>query len=301
MMTAGRSPLPLNDKSQHSLRAGNTASAAADVPALRQHWSLDSIDWGAVRSDTAGEPDAFFYLIAAASFIESATDRYTANLIAQFRGEDEITGWLEQHWLPEELQHGQALRRYVQIAWPNFDWDRAYAAFLDEFSAYCCADELEPTRTREMASRCIVEMGTASYYTTLSRISRDPALATIARRISEDEIRHYKYFYRYFRRYQQIEPASRSAVFGALFNRLRMIDGQDGVIAVKHLYASVHPGEPFDRRTYRTLRSNSRYLVRPHFPHRMCVQMLLKPLGLGPRTHRIALPLTETLARWIVP
>jgi hypothetical protein len=29
--------------------------------------------------------------------------------------------------------------------------------------------------------------------------------------------------------------------------------------------------------------------------------MLLKPLGLGPRLHRIAVPVTEALARWIVP
>jgi hypothetical protein len=274
---------------------------ANNIPVSRQQWCLDDIDWSAVRSDTTGEPDAFFYLVAAASFMESATDRYTANLIAQFRGEEGIAAWLEQNWLPEELQHGRALRRYVQIAWPDFDWDRAYEMFLDEFSDYCCADELEPTRTREMASRCVVEAGTASYYTTLSRLHRDPALATIARRIAEDEIRHYKHFYRYFRGYQQIEPESRSAIFGAVYNRLRMIDGQDGVIALKHLYAGTHPGEPFDRRRYRSLRSNSRVLAGPHFPHRMCVQMLLKPLGLGPRTRRIALPITEAFARWVVP
>jgi hypothetical protein len=152
-----------------------------------------------------------------------------------------------------------------------------------------------------MASRCVVEMGTASYYTTLSRISRDPVLATIARRIAEDEIRHYKHFYRYFCRYQQAEPASRPAVFGALFNRIRMIDGEDSFITMKHLYRARHPDQSFDNSIYRNLRRNSRELIRPHFPHRMCVQMLLKPLGLGPRAHRIAVPVTETLARWMVP
>lgn len=276
-------------------------SYVADVPISQQRWSLDSIDWSTIQSDTVNEPDAFFYMIAAASFLESATDHYTANLIAQFRGDSEITTWLEQHWLPEELHHGRALRRYVQIAWPNFDWDRAYEAFLDEFSCYCCADELEPTRTREMASRCVVEMGTASYYTTLSRTNHDPALAIIARRIAEDEVSHYKRFYTYFRRYQQIAPESRSAVLRALVNRLRMIDRQDGVLAMKHLYVGVHPGKSFDRSTYRALRSSSRSLIRPHFPHRMCVQMLLKPLDLSPRTSRIAVPLMEALARWVVP
>lgn len=272
-----------------------------DIPASRQHWSLDSIDWSAVRSDTAAAPDVFFYLVAAASFMESATDRYTTNLIAQFRGDDEITEWLERIWLPEELQHGRALRRYVRIAWPDFDWDRAYEMFLDEFSGYCRTDELEPTRTREMASRCVVETGTASYYFALSRMSRDPALATIARRIAEDEIRHYKHFYRYFRRYQQIEPESRSAIFAAVLHRLRLIDGQDGTIALKYVYAGMRPGKQFDRRTFRTLRSSSQTLIGPHFPYRMSVQMLLKPLDFGPRTQRVVLPLAEAIARSVVP
>jgi ferritin-like protein len=268
---------------------------------VQQRWSLDSIDWRAIRSEAVAEPETLFYLVAAASFMEITTDRYTRNLIDQFFGDDEITSWLEQHWLPEEIQHGHALRRYVQIAWPDFAWERVYGSFLEEFSAYCSADVLEPTRTREMASRCVVEMGTASYYTTLSRISRDPVLATIAHRIAEDEIRHYKHFYRYFCRYQNAEPASRRAVFSALLNRLRMIDGEDSNIAMKHLYGARHPDKPLDDRIYRNLRRNSRQLIRPHFPHRMCVQMLLKPLGLGPRAHRIAVPVTEALARWIVP
>ena len=105
--------------------------ARAPVSAVRQRWSLDSIDWCAIRHDAAGEHEALFYLVVAASFMESATDRYTANLMAQFRGDTEVAAWLEQHWLPEELQHGRALRRYAQIVWPRFQWDRVYASFLE--------------------------------------------------------------------------------------------------------------------------------------------------------------------------
>jgi hypothetical protein len=213
---------------------------------VQQRWSLDSIDWRAIRSDAIADSEALFYLVAAASFIESTTDRYTRNLIDQFFGDDEITSWLERHWLLEEIQHGHALRRYVQIAWPDFEWHRVYESFLEEFSAYCSAVGLEPTRTREMASRCVVETGTASFYTTLSRMSHDPVLATIAHLIAEDEIRHYKHFYRYFCRYQQAEPASRCAIFGALLNRLRMIGGEDSMVAMKHLYRDRHPGERLD-------------------------------------------------------
>src|SRR5579863_6050085 len=253
----------------------------APVSSAQQRWSLDSINWRAIRHDAVGEPDALFYLVAAASFMESTTDRYTRNLIDQFSDDSEITDWLEQHWLPEEAQHGLALRRYVEFAWPDFAWDRVYAAFLDEFSAYCSVDGLEPTRTREMASRCIVEMGTASYYTTLSRLGCDPVLTTIAHCIAEDEIRHYKHFYRYYCKYQQISPEGRLGVFRALLNRLRMIDGDDSFITMKHLYRARNPGASFDQGVYRDLRRRSRQPIQQHFPHRMCVKMLLKPLELS--------------------
>jgi hypothetical protein len=94
----------------------------------RPRWSLDSIDWEAIEADRIAEPDSLFYMVAAASFMESTTDRYTSNLIAQFSGDGEITEWLEQYWLPEEMQHGYALRRYVRIVWPEFDWDQSVCA-----------------------------------------------------------------------------------------------------------------------------------------------------------------------------
>ena len=121
--------------------------------------------------------EAFFYLVASASLMESATDLYTENLIDFFVGDEEVTSWLEHYWLPEELQHGRALRRYVETAWPEFDWEPAFARFVEEFRPFCDVS-LEPARSLEMASRCVVETGTASYYTTLSRASPEPVLAT---------------------------------------------------------------------------------------------------------------------------
>ena len=148
-----------------------------------------------------------------------------------------------------------------------------------------------------MASRCVVETGTASYYRTLSRASPDPVLAMLTRLIAEDEVRHYKHFYRYFRKYRDTETPSRTAVLAALWRRLRMTGGDDSFIALKHVYTAYHPGEPFDNEVYRRLRREGRALVRGHFPHEMSVRMLLKPLGLGARTQLVALPVIEALAR----
>ncbi|HWB50964.1 MAG TPA: ferritin-like domain-containing protein [Stellaceae bacterium] len=280
-----------------SLSTGTIASSTAAQP----RWSLDSIDWQAFRPDAVAGNEALFYLIAAASFVEATTHLYTRNLIDYFAADEEITAWLRAHWLPEELQHGRALKRYVQLAWPEFAWDHVYQGFLPEFAAQCADDGVEPTRTREMASRCIVEMGTASYYRTLSRMTDDPVLSQLTQRIADDEVSHYKHFYRYLKKYQAREGQRRGGIARALWNRLRMTDGADSRIAMSHIYRARYPGRGFDDRLYRQFRRGARPLVRPHFPYRMCVQMLLKPLGLGRRAHRIALPVVEAVARRVVP
>ncbi|HTZ34667.1 MAG TPA: ferritin-like domain-containing protein [Stellaceae bacterium] len=269
--------------------------------AAPRRWSLDSIDWPALRRDLVADDEALFFMIAAASFVEATTALYTQNLIDYFAGDAEITDWLEAHWLPEELQHGQALRHYVRLAWPDFDWDRVYEGFLPEFAAQCADDGVEPTRTREMASRCIVEMGTASYYRMLSEMTVDPVLSALTRCISDDEISHYKHFYRYLRKYQRREGQRRAGIARAVWNRLMMIDGADSRIATCHIYRAIHPDRPFDERVFRQLRRGARPLIERHFPHRMCVQMLLRPLNLPGRAHRLAIPVFEAVARRVVP
>jgi hypothetical protein len=283
-----------------SIAAATDATAAFGRSFAGQRWSLDDIPWHAIRHEAVTQSKAFFFLVASASLMESATDLYTENLIEFFVGDDEVTSWLEHYWLPEELQHGRALRRYVETAWPQFDWEPAFQGFVEEFRPFCDIS-LERARSLEMASRCVVETGTASYYTTLSRASPEPVLAGLAGRIAEDEVRHYKHFYRFFRKYRGTENPSRAAVAPALWRRLRMTGGQDGFIVVKHVYDASHPNGSFDTAMYRDVRRECRGLVRDRFPYEMSVRMLLKPLALGPRTQRAALPLVLALARRLVP
>jgi hypothetical protein len=281
-------------------RATAPRPGPADRTPARRHWSLDDIPWETIRHDAVGRSEALFYMVAAASLMESATNLYTENLLDYFAGDQEITSWLEHYWLPEELQHGRALRRYVEAAWPQFPWEKVRECFIDEFRPLC-HEALEHARSLEMASRCVVETGTASYYTALSRASPDPVLALLTRQIAEDEVRHYKHFYRFFRKYRDIERLRRAAVAPALWRRLRMTGGEDRLIVLKHIYGARHPGAPFGAAVYRAVHRQCRALVRPHFPVEMTVRMLLKPLGLGPRTQRVVLPVIAALARRVVP
>jgi rubrerythrin len=264
----------------------------------RRHWTLADIPWGEVRREDAAACDELFYLVATASLMESATDLYTQNLIEFFAGDDEITDWLTQYWLPEELQHGRALRHYVETAWPEFGWAGVNQRFVEEFRPYCDT-ALEAARSLEMASRCVVEMGTASYYTTLSRASPEPVLRQLTRRIVEDEVRHYKHFYRFFKKYRDLEQCRRSAVAPALWRRLQMTNNSDSFVPLKHVYRARHPGAEFDAAVYRAVRRRCRDFLREHFPLDMSARMLLKPLDLGPRTQRLALAAITALARHV--
>lgn len=285
---------------QPSTTAAIATASTRRLSTARRHWSLDDIPWPAIRRDAVVHNDALFYLVTAASLMESATDLYTENLIAFFADDDEIGSWLEQYWLPEELQHGRALRRYVEAAWSDFAWEAVREGFIEEFRPFC-DEALEPARSLEMASRCVVEMGTASFYRGLSRASPDPVLAAVTDKIANDEVRHYKHFYRFFRKYLAIERPGRGAVGPALWRRLRMTGGEDRLIVLKHIYTARKPGATFDTAVYREVRRQCRQLMRPFFPAEMSMRMLLKPLDLGPRTLRLAVPLMAAVARRIVP
>src|SRR6266851_5692098 len=60
-------------------------SAPSDArPRARRHWSLDDIPWRTIRHDSGAQAETFFYLVASASLMESATDLYTENLVDYF-------------------------------------------------------------------------------------------------------------------------------------------------------------------------------------------------------------------------
>jgi len=257
-------------------------------------WNQEDLPFDAVDRAAVADDRLVFYLVTTASFVEITTDLYTRNLVEYFDGDDEVQGWLQAGWEPEELQHGTALRRYIQSAWPEFDWDAAYRNFIAEYKHCCQVEFLGPTRTLEMARRCIVEMGTCSYYTMLARAARCPVLAELAENIRTDEAGHYRHFHAYFRRYSEAERPSRRTILKTLIGRIREIDGEDAYIAFKHVWQAANPGRPFKARYYKAFNRAVRRLAGEHYPFRMAIHMTIQPLGLGVKTQR---RLTAALAR----
>lgn len=242
-------------------------------------WGLDQIPYDEIDTAKLAGRDDLFFMVAGASFVEIASDLYTANLVEYFEGDTEVVDWLAQHWMNEEVRHGHALKGYVQHAWPHFDWDGAYAAFFDEYSKLCTVDEFEPTRCLEMVARCVVETGTATFYQALAAQAGEPVLAGIAQRIGAEEVSHYKHFYRYFREYRDIEKTSRMQVLGAIKRRVLEARNSDVDCAIWHVYAS-HHGEQADKAGFKALCKQLGKQLRRHYPISMAAKMTLKPLNL---------------------
>lgn len=269
-------------------------------PAATPLWSPDDLPFDRIDRRRVTGDHQLFYQVTAASFIEITSDIYTRNLVEYFHDDDEVVDWLQHHWEPEELQHGAALKRYVQAAWPEFDWETAYRGFYQEYSATCQVEALEPTRARELVARCVVEMSTATGYRLLQTISPEPVLGQLAGCIKADEIRHYKYFFRFFRRYRELEGMGRLPILRTLYGRLGTIDGQDVYYAFKHVFMGCTPERAFDLREYQAFRRRCFRQAREHYPYAMAIKMLLKPLDLGPTAQRAAVPVLSAGVKHIL-
>jgi rubrerythrin len=260
------------------------------------HWKIADLDFSKIDIAQVRPDENLFYLVTCASFVESGSDLYTQNLVDYYGDEPEISSWLREQWEVEELQHGQALRAYVEYIWPEFDWPAAYANFLSEYSSYCKVELLEPSKGLEMVARCVVEAGTATFYSALSRSTSEPVLKDLASRIAKDEVNHYKHFFRYFRRFRQNEGLRRHRIFGALRRRTMEMKNEDAACALRHVLGTRSPSHAGDRATLDRIHSKMNTTIRAHLSADMTIKMIMRPLDLPPAVQTmVAYPVTQIM------
>jgi hypothetical protein len=256
----------------------------------RAHWQISDIAYDTIDRSRVADDEALFHMVTSASFIETGSDTYTRNLVEHFADQPELAEWLAVHWEPEELQHGAALARYVQTVWPRFPWQAAYDSFFDEYERLCTVETLQKGAL-EMVARCVVEMGTTTYYQTLHTLAGrcdEPVLADLVNRIRADEIGHYKHFLAYFKSLKAQQPVSRWGVMRALWARLRELRESDSDVALRHVWAHTHIAGaelfPNGARTYDELSQRMFHQFSQNLPIEQATRMVLRPLMLP---HRI--------------
>jgi len=255
--------------------------------ARSRHWCLEDIRFFSINRDMVRDDRFLFLTLASASFVEILSETYADNLIQHFQGDVEITDWLRDCWQRDEVQHGRALKMYVQAVWPEFNWDRAYQKFCKEYGALCTAEQLEQQQALELIARCVIETGTSSFYRALQSYVQEPVLCTLLDMIRSDETSHYVHFRRYFEAYNGRGQFGPGKIIATIWRRLRAISGEDSYIAFKHVHSGCYPGRQFLESDWRSYSQKVKRLARRHYPYSVAVKMLVKPIPLSDRFKKL--------------
>jgi len=240
-------------------------------------WTLDDIPWH--RFDRNRLDPEIVRIVKAAALVEHNGAAYARHLCRIF-ADDPAFQETARRWGEEETQHGQALARWAALADPDFDFDRAFLRFRAGYQVdFDSARSRRGSRAGEMVARCIVEVGTSSYYTALREAAAEPVLREICRHIAADELRHYRLFYKHLDRCLAREPIGRLARVRIALGRVA--ESEDDELAYAY-YAANAGNLAYDRRHYTRAYARRAYaLYRPHHVERG-VAMLLKAVGLTP-------------------
>jgi hypothetical protein len=206
---------------------------------------------------------------------------YAIYLGRVFHDDPDFSGAVE-YWSVEEVQHGDALGRWAEVADPSWDFAAAFARYRDGYKLKLDVDaSIRGSRTGELVARCIVETGTSSYYTALAQATEEPVLKQICQLIAADEFRHFKLFYDHLKRYVGRENIN-------LLKRLRIAAGRIGESEDDELAYAFHCGNEPAGMAYDHERCTAAYMGRAigfyRFPHiERSVGMVFKAVGLPPR------------------
>lgn len=240
-------------------------------------WTLDDIPWH--RFDREKIDPELLRIVKAASLVEYNGSAYARHLCRIF-GDDPDFQKTARRWGAEEVQHGEALGRWAELADPGFDAAAAFRRFQAGYRVDFDRDvSRRGSRSGEMIARCMVEIGTSSYYTALREAAREPVLKEICRNIAADEFRHYKLFCRKLRRCRESEPIG-------LWRRLHIAGGRIAEIGDDELAYAYHSaneaGQSYDRRRCNRAYGKRAYaLYREHHVARG-VTLMFKAIGLRP-------------------
>lgn len=170
-------------------------------------WTVDDINWN--RFDASKVNADLLALAKTASVVEYNSADYVTYLRNVFK-EDEAFCKLIDVWGEEEIQHGLALAKWAQMADPTFDFQRALERFRESFQVPLESTEsIRGSRSAELVARCMVEVGTTTYYSGLRDASDEPVFKEICHLIAVDEIHHFNLFFRALPKFLALDPMTK--------------------------------------------------------------------------------------------
>jgi hypothetical protein len=241
-------------------------------------WKFEDINWSLF--DLQKVDPIMLRVMKAGSVVEHNGSDYGLYLKNVFKGdtlfEKEITGWSQ-----DEIKHGKVLAAWIKMADPSFNFEDRFKAYVEGFPiATDSTESIRGSRACELITRCMVEIGTSSFYTAVKETTEEPLLKHICNKIAADELRHYKLFYTHFQRYQTQEKLS-------VFKRLqiaisRLLENEDDELAFAY-YTANGETAPYDRKRYTQLYGKSVYSYYRRDNVTRSMALFCKAIGLNPQ------------------
>lgn len=245
---------------------------------MSKKWKFEDIDWSLFNPKKV-TPE-IVRIIKAGSVIEHNGSDYGCYLKGVFKGdtlfEKEIDSWAQ-----DEIKHGAVLAEWVKMADPAYNFQERFNAYVEGFPINVNAKEsIRGSRGAELLTRCMVEIGTSSFYTAVKDGTDEPLLKHICEKIAADELRHYKLFYTHYQRYQAQEKISLRKRLEIALGRL--VENEDDELAFAY-YTANKETKPYNRKYYTQLYGMTVYNLyqRTHVERGMA--LFCKAVGLSPR------------------
>lgn len=244
------------------------------------HWDLDSIPWH--RFERTRVHPQLLAFARGACLVEFNADTYTDYLCRVF-GDDARLQAQIRAWGEEEKQHGLALKRWVELADPGFDFHHSLSVFRAAYQQLPedGDDSVRGSKARELVARCMVESGTSSYYSALRDATEEPVFKEICRLIALDEVRHFKLFRKALdRKYGPEEKLGFSSRFKVVVSRILETSDEELSLAYR---AGNFPDEPIERERIKEYSKDfmsriSRLYAPEHYS--LIVSLTMKVLGI---------------------
>ena len=244
-----------------------------------KHWRIEDVAWD--RFDPAKVDPEILRLVKSAAMVERNGTEYAVYLCRVFK-EDPAFCQASTNWAVEEVQHGDALGKWAELADPEWRFADAFERYRTGYKLPLDAEgSVRGSKTGELIARCMVETGTSSYYTALADATNEPVLEQVCRLIATDEYRHWKLFYDHLQRYLAREHIS-------VLSRLRIAAGRITETEDDELAYAYHCGNDPVGMPYEHERCMAGYMGRAMGFYRYnhverSIGMILKAVGLPPR------------------
>lgn len=246
---------------------------------MRRHWTLEDIRWQ--DFDPSKVDAGVLRAVKAAALVEFNAPDYVTYLNNVFADRPDVKAMIGQ-WGAEEIQHGQALARWAELADPEFNFASAFERFQAGYQIPM--DEVKSvrgSRAGELVARCVVESGTSSYYTAIKDATDEPVLKQIVTNIAADEFRHYKLFYEMFKTLDEALPSKLRRAQIAL-GRVSEADDDELSYAYYAANTSADTEIPYERERFAKAYEKSAFsLYRRQHTDRL-VAMVGKAIGVKP-------------------